>query len=123
VITADRSVLVWCQIAIASNPLRSSALASRATGVSGVDLMSRAARYDAHDDRRAAAVPVDGDGRLGQPARSNVIDYLREENRVLREQLGGRRLSFTDDQRRRFAKKGRAVSRRGLEFFYYRPAA
>jgi putative transposase len=31
----------------------------------------------------------------------NVIEYLREENRVLREQLGNRRLRFTDDQRRR----------------------
>jgi hypothetical protein len=31
----------------------------------------------------------------------NVIEYLREENRVLREQLGDRRLRFTDDQRRR----------------------
>jgi hypothetical protein len=35
-----------------------------------------------------------------------VIDFLREENRVLREQLGGRRLRFTDDQRRRLAVKG-----------------
>src|SRR5688572_7632047 len=35
----------------------------------------------------------------------HAIDYLREENRVLREQLGGRRLRFTDDQRRRFAAK------------------
>ena len=26
-----------------------------------------------------------------------VIDYLREENGVLREQMGGRRLRFTDD--------------------------
>ena len=34
-----------------------------------------------------------------------VIDFLREENRVLREQLGGRRLRFTDDQRRRLAVK------------------
>ena len=30
-----------------------------------------------------------------------VIDYLREENRVLREQLGEHRLRFNDDQRRR----------------------
>jgi hypothetical protein len=29
-----------------------------------------------------------------------VIDYLREENRILREQLGGRLLRFTDGQRR-----------------------
>jgi len=27
----------------------------------------------------------------------NVIEYLREENRVLREQLGERRLRFNDD--------------------------
>ena len=36
-----------------------------------------------------------------------VIDYLREENRVLREQLGERRLRFTDDQRRRLAAKAK----------------
>ena len=29
----------------------------------------------------------------------NVIEYLREENRVLREQLGDHRLRFNDDQR------------------------
>ena len=28
----------------------------------------------------------------------DVIDYLQEENRVLREQLGGKRLPFNDDQ-------------------------
>jgi hypothetical protein len=38
-----------------------------------------------------------------------VIHFLQEENRVLREQLGGRRLRFTDDQRRRLAVKGRIV--------------
>ncbi len=32
-----------------------------------------------------------------------VIDYLKEENRVLREQLGGQQLRFTDDQRRRLS--------------------
>jgi predicted transcriptional regulator len=32
---------------------------------------------------------------------SEVVDYLREENRVLREQIGGRRLRLSDDQRRR----------------------
>jgi hypothetical protein len=46
-----------------------------------------------------------------------VIDFLREENRVLREQLGGRRLRFTDDQRRRLAVKGRGVGRRRLGEF------
>jgi hypothetical protein len=36
---------------------------------------------------------------------ARVIAYLIEENRVLKEQLesGGRRLRFTDDQRRRLA--------------------
>jgi hypothetical protein len=36
-----------------------------------------------------------------------VIDYLTEENRVLREQIGHRRLHFTDDQRRRLAVRGK----------------
>jgi hypothetical protein len=44
-----------------------------------------------------------------------VIDYLKEENRVLREQLGKRRLRFTDDQRRRLAAKGRVLGRRVLD--------
>jgi len=43
-----------------------------------------------------------------------VIEYLREENRVLREQLGGRRLRLTDDQRRRLAVKARPLGRRAL---------
>src|SRR5215831_1504593 len=34
-----------------------------------------------------------------------LIDYLQEENRVLREQLGTKRLRFNDDQRRRLAVK------------------
>jgi len=41
-----------------------------------------------------------------------VIDYLREENRVLREQLGERRLRFNDDQRRRLAAKAKALGHR-----------
>jgi putative transposase len=38
-----------------------------------------------------------------------VIEYLQEENRILREQLGRRRLRFTNAQRRRLAAKGRAI--------------
>ena len=45
----------------------------------------------------------------------HAIDYLREENRVLREQLGTRRLRFTDDQRRRLAAKAKLVGRRLLD--------
>src|ERR671913_1805524 len=43
-----------------------------------------------------------------------MTDYLREENRVLREQLGGRRLRLTDDQRRRLAAKARGLGRKVL---------
>jgi putative transposase len=44
-----------------------------------------------------------------------IVEYLQEENRVLREQLGDRRLRFTDAQRRRLATKGQALGRRALE--------
>jgi len=43
-----------------------------------------------------------------------VIEYLQEENRVLREQTGKRRLRFTDDQRRRLAVKAKVLGRRTL---------
>jgi len=43
-----------------------------------------------------------------------MIDYLKEENRILREQLGGRRLRLTDDQRRRLAVKGKVLGREVL---------
>ena len=43
-----------------------------------------------------------------------VIDYLREENRVLREQLGGRRLRLNDNQRRRLATKAKGLGRKIL---------
>src|SRR6266850_6761608 len=41
-----------------------------------------------------------------------IIEYLVEENRVLREQLKGRRVRLTDDQRRRLAAKGQRLGRR-----------
>jgi len=44
----------------------------------------------------------------------NVIEYLREENRVLHEQLGDRRLRFTDDQRRRLAVRAKGLGRKPL---------
>lgn len=43
-----------------------------------------------------------------------VIDFLREENRALKQQLGGRRLRLTDTQRRRLAAKGKALGYRVL---------
>jgi transposase InsO family protein len=45
----------------------------------------------------------------------DIVAYLQEENRVLREQLGDRRLRFTDAQRRRLALKGQILGRRVLE--------
>ena len=47
-------------------------------------------------------------------SQQDVIEYLLEENRVLREQLGGKRLLFTDRQRRRLAAKAKAIGRKGL---------
>jgi transposase InsO family protein len=44
----------------------------------------------------------------------DVIEYLQEENRALGEQLGGKRLRFTDQQRRRLAAKAKKVGRKGL---------
>jgi hypothetical protein len=38
-----------------------------------------------------------------------VIEYLQEEDRVLREQLGDRRLRFSDAQRRRLAARDRPI--------------
>jgi putative transposase len=43
-----------------------------------------------------------------------VIEYLREENRVLREQLGEHRLRFHDDQRRRLAVRAKDLGRKLL---------
>lgn len=43
-----------------------------------------------------------------------VIDYLQEENRVLREQLGKKRLRFTNDQRLRLAAKAKKLDRKKL---------
>ena len=44
----------------------------------------------------------------------DLIAYLREENRVLREHLGPRPLRRTDAQRRRFAVRGQQLGRRVL---------
>jgi len=43
-----------------------------------------------------------------------VIDYLIEENRVLKEQVEGQRLRFTDEQRMRLAVKAKGLGRRLL---------
>ena len=50
-------------------------------------------------------------GRMNQH-QQQVIEYLMEENRVLREQIGTRRMRFSDDQRRRLAAKAKKLGRR-----------
>jgi transposase InsO family protein len=47
-------------------------------------------------------------------SQQDAIEYLQEENRVLREQLGGKRSVFTDGQRRRLAAKAKAIGRKRL---------
>ena len=53
-------------------------------------------------------------GWLGRHQQT-VIDYLIEENRVLKEQLEGQRLRFTDEQRIRLAMKAKVLGRRTLD--------
>lgn len=45
----------------------------------------------------------------------DVIDYIQEENRVLRTKLKGKRIRFTDEERRRLAVKGKALGRSVLD--------
>jgi len=53
-------------------------------------------------------------GWLVEP-QQKAIEYLREENRILREQLGGRRILLNDDQRRRLAVRGKVLGRKMLK--------
>ena len=54
-------------------------------------------------------------GWLSQRQRQRqVIEYLVEENRILREHIGNRQLRFTDNQRRRLAAKAKRVGRKVL---------
>jgi transposase InsO family protein len=44
----------------------------------------------------------------------HVIEYLVEENRVLREHIGKRRIRFSDEQRRRLAVRAKSLTRKVL---------
>jgi hypothetical protein len=44
----------------------------------------------------------------------DLIEYLKAENSALREQLGGRRLRFTNAQRRRLARRAKPLGRARL---------
>ena len=72
--------------------------------------------------RRSRSAQIGASGALSAGAHRhdglNLLKlgrYMLEENRVLREQLGDRRLRFTDKQRRRLARKGEKVGRVELE--------
>ena len=45
-----------------------------------------------------------------QRQQAATIDYLKAENRMLRARLGGRRIVFTDAERRQLAEKARALA-------------
>jgi putative transposase len=47
-------------------------------------------------------------------SQQSLIDYLKTENEIYREQLGKKRIRFTDDQRRRLAVKAKALGRKAL---------
>ncbi len=44
-----------------------------------------------------------------------IIDYLMEENRIFKQQLRGRRLHLSDNDRRRLAAKAKALGRQVLD--------
>ena len=64
--------------------------------------------------RRAIAFLVLGVAGWMNRQQQDALDYVMEENGVLRELHSGRRLRFTDRQRRRLAVKGRALGRQAL---------
>ena len=66
-----------------------------------------------HDARCLRSIPVSPFGWMNQ-RHVEMIEYLREENKVLREQLGRRRLRLNDDQRRRLAAKAKGLGRKLL---------
>ena len=44
----------------------------------------------------------------------DVIAYIQEENRILKGKLKGKRIRFTDDERRHLAVKGKVLGRKVL---------
>ena len=45
----------------------------------------------------------------------DLIEYLKEENRILKERLGDQRIRFTDTERRRLARRAYALGRTALK--------
>ena len=73
------------------------------------------ARLCLHAASGPASVRADRPGPAGSTNNNGtVIDYLQEENRVLRDQLGNKRLRLGDEQRRRLAVKAKKLGRKAL---------
>jgi hypothetical protein len=76
------------------------------------------------DVRGIGSTPIcfDRRGWVDEQRQLQAFDYLKEENRVLREQLGERRLRLSDDQCRGLAGRVRSncagLVRRQLRFRY-----
>src|SRR6516165_2888476 len=71
--------------------------------------------YFPHDEiPRPVPVRADRRIRLDEPAATGADPLPSGRNRVLREQLGGKRLRFNDDQRRRLAVRAKKLSWRML---------
>jgi hypothetical protein len=49
-----------------------------------------------------------------QRQQAEVIEYLKTENRMLRQKLGRRRILFTDAERRLLARRAYAIGRKAL---------
>lgn len=49
-----------------------------------------------------------------QRQQAATIDYLKAENRMLRERLGQRRIVFSDAERRQLSEQARGLGRKGL---------
>ena len=61
--------------------------------------------------------PGEGTSELGSRKshhNEDIVDYVIEENRLLAEQMQGRRLRLTDDERRRLAVKAKVLGRKVL---------
>ena len=52
--------------------------------------------------------------KVAGPIQQEVIEYLRTENQILKESHGKKRISLTDNQRRRLAVKGKILGRKML---------
>jgi hypothetical protein len=56
----------------------------------------------------STAAPDDVLG-LGQRRQVHVIEYLKEENRILKERLGGKRVQFSDAESDSFARSRKSA--------------